>query len=90
MSLVIDTRRVIRVLLADGWHDIKQGSFDLDAYEFMDGYDDYNQPVVIFKGDQSASIPSTGFTFIEDGVRIDGPLTSVLAVATQTGKGKLR
>jgi hypothetical protein len=57
--------------------------------EFMDGYDDYNQPVVIFKGDQT-SIPCTGFTFIEDGVRIDGPLTSILAVATRTGKGKLR
>ena len=35
MSLAIDVDRVIQVLLADGWHEVLDDSFDLDAYEFI-------------------------------------------------------
>jgi hypothetical protein len=84
MSLAIDAARVIEVLLPDGWHRVS--NFQLDAYEYMEYYED-NSTFLLFGGGQSPLITSTGFTFIdEQGRRIDGPLTSILAVVLQTGK----
>jgi hypothetical protein len=42
MSLAIDVDRINRVLLADGWHAVKGGSFDLDSYEYIDVGPEYN------------------------------------------------
>lgn len=74
-----------RVLLADGWHVIDRGSFDLDAYEFAE-VEESAKPRTVFSGGQSNLVPCTGFTFLENGNRIDGPITSILAVETITGK----
>lgn len=37
MSLYIDVDKVAEALLADGWHAVTDGSFDLDSYEFHHG-----------------------------------------------------
>lgn len=80
MSLAIDPARVVRVLLADKWHDCEQGSFDLDAYEFIERCDN-SKTLTIFGGGQDMQIPSTGFTFVNtNGQQISGPITSILAV----------
>ena len=42
MSLAIDVDRINRVLLADGWHAVKGGSFTLDSYEYIDAGPEYN------------------------------------------------
>lgn len=73
MSLSIDVASVTDVLLADGWHKIDDGSFNLDAYEFLEG------DRVVLKGGQSG-ICATGFSFVSQGTQYSGPLTSVLAV----------
>jgi hypothetical protein len=86
MSLAIDTNRVTRVLLIDGWHDVEPGSFDLDSYEFGYVPDSYlPKGLVSFqpthRGGESG-VCATGFTFIEQGtdVVVYGPLTAVHAV----------
>ena len=37
MSLNINVDDVTSVLLADGWHEVIDKSFVIDAYEFLDG-----------------------------------------------------
>jgi hypothetical protein len=75
VSLRIDTNRVTHVLLPDGWYTADANTFDVDAYEFIEG-DDNN----IVHGGGKGGITSAGFEFKQEGVRISGPLTSVLAV----------
>lgn len=86
MSLLIDPRKVTEVLLADGWHRVKPGSFDVDAYEYgfhyeSDGDIKYSMSL---EGGQCSLVPSTGFSFIDiradDDRRTSGPLTSIIAV----------
>lgn len=73
MSLALRIAHVTHVLLADGWHELRPESFDLDAYEFI-GEDE-----LIYNGERQGC--STGFTFtLTDGTRVSGPITSVLAV----------
>jgi len=82
MSLSIDTDRVAAVLLpVVGWTPVDRGddgvsTFDLDAYEFV-----WEGRLVLGGGQESeAGVPATGFAFRSGGVRVSGPLTSVLAV----------
>lgn len=75
MSLNIDIDDVSAVLLADGWHPVAGQSFDLDSYEFKRG------DLRLLGGGACPGVPHTGFSFLdEDGDRIDGPLTALLAV----------
>lgn len=76
MSLCIDTDRVQAVLLNDGWHEVLDKSFDLDAYEFVWG----SQNGMTVHGGGNSGVCSTGFAFkVKDGV-LAGPLTAILAV----------
>ncbi|MEN4399657.1 hypothetical protein A5768_08265 [Mycolicibacterium fortuitum] len=78
MSLAINTDDVTAVLLADGWHDVSNSSFDIDSYEYI-WEDD-----LVFGGGRDPLIPASGFSFSDAlGRRIAGPLTSVLAVRTR-------
>jgi hypothetical protein len=82
MSLAIDPAKVIRVLLADGWHKCAEGSFDLDTYEFIEQYEG-GKSRTIFSGGQGKQVPSTGFTFkTPSGDYLYGPITAILAVST--------
>ena len=75
MSLAIDTNRVTKVLLSDGWHDVVSCSFDIDAYEFVEG-----QRAILLGGKADGGT-ATGATWVnENGNRVSCPLTSVLAV----------
>jgi hypothetical protein len=82
MSLRINTDKVRAALLADGWHAVVPGTFDTDAYEFMDGPTD---DLIFGGGQDKTTIPSTGFRFDERDAELNaqtifGPLTSILAV----------
>jgi hypothetical protein len=44
MSLYINPGKVTAVLLADGWHDVADDSFDLDAYEYVEPVCGINVP----------------------------------------------
>jgi hypothetical protein len=74
MSLRIDVDLVEAVLLEDGWHQVHDVSFDLDAYEFL------SEGELVGNGDGSI-VPYTGFAFLEeDGRQIAGPLSAIKAV----------
>lgn len=75
MSLAIDVDDVTAVLLADGWHDVADDSFDLDSYEYLHLGD------LLLGGGSVDGVPSTGFRFVgTDGANMAGPITAVLAV----------
>jgi hypothetical protein len=87
MSLAIDIERVAAVLLADGWHRVKDNSFVLDAYEFMRGHH-----AVVSNG-QVQGVPPTGASWMEQaGNIIYCPLTAIRAVRIDKRKpvGRLR
>jgi hypothetical protein len=79
MSLLIDVRKITAVLLADGWHNVTPGTFNLDSFEFGVGDD-----CIHYGG--NGGVCSTGFEFKDDnGDLIAGPLTAVLAVRRGNG-----
>ena len=74
MSLAIDIGRVTAVLLVDGWHEIRDGTFNLDTYEFQQG-----DASVHAEGD--SGISGTGFSFKSGADEfMAGPLSAILAV----------
>jgi hypothetical protein len=75
MSLAIETDTVAGVLLADGWHPVKEKTFDLDAYEFVHGE-------TLIHGGGKGGVCAAGFTFVESSsdMVLAGPLTAILAV----------
>ena len=78
MSLYIEVDDVAAVLLADGWHRVKDKSFELDSYEFAHG----ETPRLL--GGVCEGVCSTGAVWTEpDGAQIYCPLTAVLAVRTK-------
>ena len=89
----IEVDRVIRVLLADGWHhaswDGNQTGFSVGRYEYG---------VVVTAGskfslgnrDEVAKVSEIGFCFDTDsGTRIAGPLSTVLAVEFRPSPARL-
>jgi hypothetical protein len=76
MSLTIDASKVSAVLLADGWYEISDGSFKLDAYEFLSG----GRTLLVAGSGKAGS--ELGFGFNCNGNYFRGPLTAVLAVRT--------
>ena len=93
MSLKIDEQKVTAVLLADGWHEVVESTFVIDAYEFVDAsqVDNKGLPATTFFGGQSPLICTAGFEFTSRRYKDDnndpyeieviaGALTSVLAV----------
>jgi hypothetical protein len=80
MSLAIDVEKIATVLLADGWHLIDEKSFTLDSYEFLEFPDDPNGERFLLHGGGQSGVCATGYSFIENALRVSGPLTAVLAV----------
>ena len=72
MSLGIDVDEIARVLLADGWHEVVDKSFTLDAYEYMWEHD-------LLHGGGASGICATGFLFKTTGTISGSPRTSVMA-----------
>jgi hypothetical protein len=75
MSLAIRPDNVLAVLLADGWHDVRGNSFEIDSYEFV------RDAEVHFGGSIVSGTGMVGakWTGTDDRV-IYCPLTSILAV----------
>ena len=75
VSLDIDIEDVLEVLLADGWHVVHGESFELGAFDFT-----HKGRRVHGGGD--SGVCATGFSFVTDqeGSRLAGPLTSILAL----------
>lgn len=74
MSLGLQLGEIKQVLLADRWHEVEGSSFQLDAYEYLDG------SAAVARGDGQL-ITVAGFMFREPGGQIvAGPLSSILAV----------
>jgi hypothetical protein len=74
-SLDIDIEDVLEVLFADGWHVVHGESFELGAFDFT-----HRGRRVHGGGD--SGVCATGFSFVTDqeGSRLAGPLTSILAL----------
>ena len=91
MSLAINIDKVIRVLLSDGWHDVLEESFTLDAYEYLWYPSDHETAMnaEIVHGGGKSGVCSTGFKFqgignADDGpLWMYGPLTAIQAVETK-------
>ena len=79
MGLAIDVDKVTHVLLSDGWHEVIDESFTLDAYEYVwnvehPGGSTQSQPYL--------GLQVAGFEFKDgpEGTWLAGPLTSIIAV----------
>ena len=81
MSPGPDITDITAVLLADGWHEVLDYSFHIDAYSFWavtddDADDDDAEPSLMYDG-------GAGFWFLTDDggpAILSGPMSSVLAV----------
>ena len=84
MSLAIDVARVTHVLLADGWHEVADGSFTVAPYEFgrrAETEADDRDFVVLYNSSNMGT-DEMGFEFTEarTSALISGPLTSAIAL----------
>ena len=89
MSLAIEVSRVREILLPDGqWHEVIEGSFNTNAYEYVEG------TKTVFGGGQAKeTIPSTGATWKERDASgneriLFCPLTAILAISYGRASGK--
>ena len=84
MSLAIDVSRVTHVLLADGWHEVADGSFTVAPYEFgrSGAATGGDRGFVVLNGTGTPGIDPLGFDFTEarTNASLCGPLGSVIAV----------
>ena len=84
MSLAIEINQITHVLLADGWHEVTDGSFDIAPYEFGRTVtaESGEHGFVPLSAAQDSDVHPVGFAFTEarTGASICGPLTSVIAV----------
>jgi hypothetical protein len=81
MSLSIDIQKVASVLLADGWHQVVLGSFELGGYDFI------RQNAVVLTGATTHGLPATGARWKEAGdVVVACPVTAILAVRLSAPK----
>jgi hypothetical protein len=80
VSLNIRTEDIFAVLLHDGWHEVNDGTFHIDAYEFIEGsgYDTLMESALLYNGERQGC--STGFSFCSGEFMVDGPMTSIIAV----------
>jgi hypothetical protein len=88
VSLAINLDTVRRVLLADGWHDIKIGSLSFDSFEAH--HDDVAMEHGLthwpLRAGRAGDVSAMGFRFTrrDDGTEVTGPLTSLLALENPT------
>lgn len=80
MSLNIKIESVAGVLLADGWHEVKNNSFTIDAYEFSTGSIKTDDWIALLGGGDEELITKRGAGWNEGARYICCPLSSILAV----------
>ncbi len=82
MSLAIDVTRITHVLLADGWHEVADGSFTVAPYEFGRPANTEAGDFAVLYNSSNMGTDPMGFEFTEarTSALIAGPLSSVIAV----------
>lgn len=77
MTVMINIADVEQVLLSDGWHQVRNYSFDIDAYRFKEAHG----VRILAAGGTTEQVSSTGATWTElDGAVVVCPLSSILAI----------
>jgi len=88
VTLYIDVKQVRSMLLADGWHIVAAGTFEIGGYEYRSS----SRPIgevrptdhVMLRGGDEPLMPTKAFRFKEeaDGRQrsMYGPVSSILAV----------
>jgi len=79
LTLAVQVRDVVAVLLADGWHDGLEG-FTVDSYEYRDG--DH-----LVHGSGASGLVAIAATWREGGQRFYCPVTSILALRSREDLG---
>jgi hypothetical protein len=82
MSLAIDVDIIERVLLADGWHEVADASFEIDAYEYV-----HRGQAVLSAGSIPGLIAMGAQWKEASGTVIACPITAILAVMWNTRSG---
>jgi hypothetical protein len=83
MSLAIDVDIIEKVLLADGWHEVADASFQVDTYEYVHG------GRAVLSAGQVEGLTSSGAQWREpSGTIVACPITAILAVMWNT-RGEL-
>lgn len=85
MSLLIDIDRVTGVLLADGWHDVDEESFEVDSYEMVQGrrQESVERDRIVLGGGECEGISSHGATWHgKDRHQMYCPLPNIIALRT--------
>ena len=79
MSLYVEIDDVKFVLLADGWHEVVDRSFEMDSYEF------HHEKELRLGGGSDPRMSSVGARWTEkDGASLVCPATSILAIKVRT------
>ncbi|PZS22128.1 MAG: hypothetical protein DLM60_05005 [Pseudonocardiales bacterium] len=84
--MAIDVDEVTAVLLADGWYDVANESFNVDSFEFVWHHpgpqlDQFEREFEVLHSRGTNGVCATGFEFTTtEGTAIAGPLTAILAV----------
>jgi len=84
MSLSINVDAVHSILLRDGWHDVVEDSFCIDAYEYVSGTVSLRNFQLHLGGGQDETVSTTGFGTVEQvgdrRLTLSGPISSIIAV----------
>jgi hypothetical protein len=83
MSLAIDIRKIVRVLIGNKWYPVED--FGLDAYEYIETWENpkghWKEEALLLGGaEKAAGVPATGFGFKSGGRYICGPISAIQAV----------
>jgi len=79
MSLAIEIDNIAGVLLRDGWHEVVEKSFTIDAYEYV--HQQEGDRELLVGGGTVAGVSSTGAAWREAGGGwVACPVPSILAV----------
>jgi hypothetical protein len=79
MSLAIDVDIIEKVLLADGWHEVADASFEIDSYEYV------HRGQAVLSAGAIPGLIAMGAQWKEpSGTVIACPITAILAVMWNT------
>lgn len=90
MSLAINPREVTAVLLTDGWHTVRTGTFTIDSYEYVRPSKNPDKDGLLLHGGGHSGVCAAGFEFTttDSGEIVCGPLTSIHAVRVVVSDGE--
>jgi hypothetical protein len=91
MSLAIEVDYVTGVLLRDGWHEVLENSFTIDAYEYVhsEAGSTLFERELLVKGGKVKGVSATGAAWTEPGGScVACPFPAILAVKYRLASGQ--